>query len=401
MANTDDDSGQFSAGSSVRINQGNILGLGHPTLAKTQVNIVIFDLPNNGKVTYEIVGDCHISDLKLTILKKYSTYLIDAQNYALYIPPSCGKFGKYLEEERTLRDYISDSSDIDLEFVYKQRINFGQVDPLKSNLSPHLVRSAQRSIIKAIHSGNAKKVSKVLGKGLDPNFHCPFTSETPLTMAVLKNCSKEIFAELINGGAHKDFKNRDGNTPLHVAVIANKLSAVKDLLDFGQSPNCFNNDGLTPLFLAICNSRTDEKIINELLFNYADIGIIDIGGMQEIHHAAKIDVSTALNLLITYGADVNARCISEKPVDCASLNINKAFVIGGDTPLHVASRFSSFQAVTALLSRGADPRILNDYQESAISIAERNKDYLLAGTLKTYTGLQFSKYLYAPYLRSR
>lgn len=47
-----------------------------------------------------------------------------------------------------------------------------------------------------------------------------FGPETPLSVAVQSGLLMEGLKVLVQGGAHLDFRNRDGFTPLHKAVWA-------------------------------------------------------------------------------------------------------------------------------------------------------------------------------------
>lgn len=119
-------------------------------------------------------------------------------------------------------------------------------------------------------------------KGLDPNFHCQDTGETPLTLATgIKKPAKVLIA-LVNGGALLDYRTKDGSTAMHRAVEKNSLEATKTLLELGASPNYKDAKGLTPLYLSITNS-TDSMLAETLLHDHATIGAQDLQGWQEVH----------------------------------------------------------------------------------------------------------------------
>jgi len=63
---------------------------------------------------------------KQTVLLEFSSLnLVDPLNYGFYMPPLKGKSGKFLDEERPLRDYPAESYGDHLEFRYKKRIYRG------------------------------------------------------------------------------------------------------------------------------------------------------------------------------------------------------------------------------------------------------------------------------------
>lgn len=61
---------------------------------------------------------------------------------------------------------------------------------------------------------------------MDADFHLSachptlYGSETPLSVAVQSGLPMEGFKLLVQGGAHLDFRNRDGLTAVHKAVQA-------------------------------------------------------------------------------------------------------------------------------------------------------------------------------------
>ena len=57
----------------------------------------------------------------------------------------------------------------------------------------------------------------------------PCIAETPLCLAVslCKPKCRELIISLAGGGAHLDFRNKKGQTALHVAVVAGNTEALK------------------------------------------------------------------------------------------------------------------------------------------------------------------------------
>lgn len=58
-----------------------------------------------------------IVDVKLTAIKRSSSCLKDELNYGLFLPPSKGKAGKFLQEDRMLLDYPFEGSVGHLEVI--------------------------------------------------------------------------------------------------------------------------------------------------------------------------------------------------------------------------------------------------------------------------------------------
>ncbi len=87
-------------------------------------------------------------------------------------------------------------------------------------------RSNLRRFLECINSGQVEKISKMCAKGLDPNFHCQETGETPLAMAINAKKPQKLLIALVNGGALLDYRTKDGSTPLHRAIERDCLEAV-------------------------------------------------------------------------------------------------------------------------------------------------------------------------------
>ncbi|CAH8672282.1 unnamed protein product [Schistosoma rodhaini] len=358
----------------------------------TELNIIIKDL--NKQTTLKVIGDAIILDIKKKLLFTLGDLLTDSQNMGLYLPDEPSRKGKFLEEERLLSEYISGKTIISLEFIYKRRT----IPPF--HMSPTLLSKLSKNFIKTffryVSRGECQKVEKLLSKGFDPNIHCPKTGETPLTIAVTRSKPYEMISTLISGGAHRDFYSLAGYTPLHKAVTVGNFEGVKTLLDFGQSPNCLDKYGLTPLYYNILYDP-DTKICHSLLYEHSKIGISDKDGLQEIHQATRLNRVEQINLLLMYGADVNARC--KRPKETVKNNLTLSIrpqSVDGDTPLHVAANHNQRAAVLRLLSWGADPTLVNAESMTPIQVAQNNGNLELADLIKLFRGRKESSDIFLP-----
>ncbi|XP_014668975.1 PREDICTED: SH3 and multiple ankyrin repeat domains protein 3-like [Priapulus caudatus] len=133
--------------------------------------------------------------------------LKDACNFGLYCPPANGRAGKFLEEERPMRDYPLTGPIGYLEFKYKRRL------------------------YKALHM-----------------------DEKQLKQLHTKVC-KHGFAQhldlLLFYGAEMNAKNASGNTPLHVCCINNQDSCARLLLFRGADKNAQNFANQTPYQVSV------------------------------------------------------------------------------------------------------------------------------------------------------
>ncbi|KAJ8373884.1 hypothetical protein SKAU_G00044640 [Synaphobranchus kaupii] len=186
---------------------------------------------------------------KQRILCSLNQSLKDVLNYGLFQPAYNGKAGKFLDEERLLKEYpLPVVAPVPyLEFRYKRRV-YTQSHLEDRQLAKLHTKANLKKFMEHVQQRNAEKVAKFLEKGLDPNFHDPDTGECPLTMAAQLEGCVELIKVLKSGGAHLDFRTRDGITALHKAVRTKNHTALITLLDLGASPDYKDSRGLSPLY---------------------------------------------------------------------------------------------------------------------------------------------------------
>ncbi|KAL4696991.1 hypothetical protein H8959_002689 [Pygathrix nigripes] len=191
-----------------------------------------------------------------------------------------------------------------------------------------------------IQHRSVEKITKMLDRGLDPNFHDLETGETPLTLAAQLDNSVEVIKALKNGGAHLDFRAKDGMTALHKAVRARNQVALKTLLELGASPDYKDSYGLTPLYhTAIVGG--DPYCCELLLHEHATVCCKDENGWHEIHQACRYGHVQHLEHLLFYGADMSAQNAS------------------GNTALHICALYNQDSCARVLLFRGGNKELKN------------------------------------------
>ncbi|XP_065054092.1 SH3 and multiple ankyrin repeat domains protein 2-like [Rhopilema esculentum] len=333
--------------------------------------------------TFKFCVDDTVWTAKQAVLLEFSSLnLTDPLNYGFYMPPFKGKAGKFLDEERPLRDYPAESYGEHLEFRYKRRI-YRALNMDEKKLQKYQSKSYQKKFFECLMTGNTEKSKKFLEKGLDPNFQNEYTGETPLTAMIMLPNSFEACMMLVNFGAQLDYRSADGMTAMHKAVLNSRADSISFLLDLGASPNYKDAKGLTALWHGILSAATDHCC--ELLLNERSIlGACDHQGTQEIHLACRKGLDKHLEHLIFYRANLNCRTAT------------------GNTPLHICAIGNQLNCARILLFRGADRTVLNYANQSAYENAILSGNHEIATLIEEFDNNQVTPFQEKPvYSRRR
>ncbi|MDQ7826788.1 MAG: ankyrin repeat domain-containing protein [Candidatus Eremiobacteraeota bacterium] len=199
---------------------------------------------------------------------------------------------------------------------------------------------------------------------------------TPLLLALEKG-EFLIAAFLVKSGADVHTADREKNTPLHHAAAALYDDIVIMLVKKGAQVNSRNLAGDTPLMMAAhsgpsevatfllshgaskdifsCAGLGDTKTMAVLLKKAPDLARArDGSGDTPLHYAAYAGQKSAVKLLLSQGADVNAQSKSLW------------------TPLHNAALKGDSETASFLLEKGARVDIKNADGETPLSLAEMN-----------------------------
>ena len=138
-----------------------------------------------------------------------------------------------------------------------KRITFNNY-PLKKSNSSSLICSN----ISVTYLYNLLKENKSLINAKDSK------NQTFLSYAIQRNNNDIINLIITSPSLDLSYKDIEGNTYIHLAVIYNNISLIESLIKKGIDINRKNNDGNTSLHLAYLYNRS--KIINLLIENKAD-----------------------------------------------------------------------------------------------------------------------------------
>ncbi|XP_026331105.1 tankyrase-2-like, partial [Hyposmocoma kahamanoa] len=152
---------------------------------------------------------------------------------------------------------------------------------------------------------------------------------------------------LIRKGARVNEKNKEGQTPLHVATEHSHLDAMDLLLRHGAKVNACDARGESPLSLA---ARRDSAAACRLLlacgadtrpephYSQPDDSCANAAALRLLEAARTGDVETARAIL-----DARPRLVNCRDVDGRH-----------STPLHFAAGYNRLALAQLLLQRGAD-----------------------------------------------
>lgn len=151
-------------------------------------------------------------------------------------------------------------------------------------------------------------------------------TETALHAAV-RNKDVKTTKLLLNQGANVDATNKDGRTPLHIAIIPPN----------GRRPKRNDTDSLL-------------EIIKVLLENKANVNALDRTNKTPLHMAAMSARRKWIQILVEYGADVNA-------IDEGGRTPLFTLIYSGDMRRLYFSTEDSVFSVETLLDNGSDVNI--------------------------------------------
>uniref|UniRef100_A0A0P5I0W8 SH3 and multiple ankyrin repeat domains protein n=1 Tax=Daphnia magna TaxID=35525 RepID=A0A0P5I0W8_9CRUS len=328
----------------------------HEAVSPTTVSVRIYVPELNVQKVIHFHREELVWNVKQQCLASLPKELKESFNYGLFYPPSNGRAGKFLDEERPLSDYPFNGPGGYLELKYKRRV-YKMLHLDEKQLRSLHTRVNLRRFFDYVTSGQTEKITKMCAKGLDPNIHCQETGETPLTLAAVSSRPGPLLLALVGGGALIDYRTKCGSTALHRASEKSSIEAVRTLLDLGASPNVRDAKGLTPLWTAV-SAKASPMLCQALLHDYSIHGVQDAQGWHEVHQACRNGLVQHLENLLFYGADMNAKNAS------------------GNTPLHVCAVDNQEACARLLLFRGADREALNYANQTPYQVA------VIAGNLE-------------------
>lgn len=167
-----------------------------------------------------------------------------------------------------------------------------------------ILQGKDKNLIKAVLGTNSKLLDS--------------DSNTPLHIALENDVSVEILDFLVDMNYPINTRNKDGITPLSVAVSKNLVGQAKVLLENGADP--FITDNEKECAISIVLKKQDDTIREEILNDIVKLAgnKTDYQGEGILHYAARIADANTIQKLLEKGLDRTVRNISgETPRDIA------------------------------------------------------------------------------------
>jgi hypothetical protein len=168
--------------------------------------------------------------------------------------------------------------------------------------------------------------------------------EGQLASAVARDEIDEV-RDLVARGEDVNAKERDGTTPLFIAVENGNIEMVRLLLDFGAKVNARNAERETPLMKI--DEDANVELVELLLRSGAKVNAVSSAGNTPLILAAEYSAPEVLQALIDAGAEIDAQ--NEE----------------GESALMKAADNESLEKVRALINAGANVNLTDKDGDNA------------------------------------
>ncbi len=209
----------------------------------------------------------------------------------------------------------------------------------------------------AIVSNSLITARYLIKRGADANAKCDISNTLGTLLFEAVRQKKEWAVELLlEGGADLQARDITGRRVLYYAVRGGQESMVKVLLDHGATETLttgpVSNSGSTILHCAMI--KPNLTIVEMILKAGVDVNGRDLIGDTALHGLVRSGpqpLEQTVSLLLNLGAEINM--------------VNN----DSDTPLHLAVSHDRLRIAQMLLDAGADPRLMNVYGQTPLTMA--------------------------------
>lgn len=250
----------------------------------------------------------------------------------------------------------------------------------------------------AVEGGNADVVCALLRAGSGPDINVDEAKRSPLHATIFGGNIAAARA-LVAAGADVNHLDREGHyTPLHAAVSEGYEEIVPHLLIAGADPNAPAGSRWEGTALHMAVERGNKNVVSALLCNpNTDKNSLDFYHQSPLMLACRVGDASIVEVFLAAGADVHFR---EAPVGTSALEVAAEFGRSdiimtileripdvdchvdaeGFTPLHTAACSNQAGSVDVLLDHGFAVDVKDSTLQTPLHIAAReaSHDALLA-----------------------
>ena len=168
-----------------------------------------------------------------------------------------------------------------------------------------------------------------------------------------------------------DGRDREGHTPLHVALLSGSINCVKALIE-AECRTYITLEGSPPLHMACamsgfeCHEAFAVEAVKALLPSMENECVMDDYGRTAVSIAAQHGVLALVKALVDDFTPPNEDDTVDVYVNLRDKTKNR--------PIHWAAAYGHADVVEYLLSKGADPALKNDHKDNALHCAVRGRD---------------------------
>lgn len=160
----------------------------------------------------------------------------------------------------------------------------------KYNLFHIATGFGNNDVIKAMLESPLLEINAVTGDGQKSALH--FCAEMGNSRAIGLLAAKH---------ADLNVRDKDGNTPLHLAIRSENMKAARALIEAGTNLSVANHEGMQPLMLA-ANRKSGQYLVSLLIFHGARVNVTDHQKNTPLHYAAQAGNLQSVRILVNAGA---------------------------------------------------------------------------------------------------